>query len=348
VVFSKEFTFSREVSPERVLLGYSYYAYSVDIRVWVEKWLARLRNAGFCVDGFCLTLNPPGPRLSWRELEYRYRKKDRALFSMYDELLTQMRDYDIFVNWNGINLHPKFVQQLPIFSVYACYDDPESSADLSQPVAWAYDLCMVGNIAALDMYRSWGVKNAYFWPLGFRADEYDPSLTRERILDGQRDIDIVLLCERKSPWRQKRLSRFAASFPQGAFYGEGWPHGFLPEGKRVPLLQRSKLGINLHNSTGPVNFRTYYLPANGVLQICDNKAYLGKIFELDREVIGFETVEEAIDLCRYYLAHDAERREVAAAGWERAVRDYNEISTFKLVLDCAGEIRMQSERHKIP
>ncbi len=64
-------------------------------------------------------------------------------------------------------------------------------------------------------------------------------------------------------------------------------------------MQRTRVGINIHNSTGPINFRTFYLPANGVLQICDNKSHLGRIFELGREVVGYQEIAEAIELCRY-------------------------------------------------
>jgi len=55
-------------------------------------------------------------------------------------------------------------------------------------------------------------------------------------------------------------------------------------------------------------------------------------------VIGFDTVEECIDQCRYYLAHDRERREIAAAGWARATRDYTEVPIFQRVVDTLSEM----------
>ena len=53
----------------RILLGFSYYQYPVDRKTWVDDWLGRLRLQGISVDGFCLTLDPPGPRLTWPELD---------------------------------------------------------------------------------------------------------------------------------------------------------------------------------------------------------------------------------------------------------------------------------------
>lgn len=323
----------------RILLGYVNYEHPTSIRSWYESWLARLRASGIAVDGFCLTLDPQKPNFLWPELDALWRVGDKKLLMMYDELARRLEDYDVFVNFNGINVHPDFVQQLSTFNVYGCFDDPESSDNLSRPVAWAYDLSMVGNIAELDAYRSWGVKEARFWPMGFRADDYNPSLTREQILSGVRDVDVVLTCERVTEWRKERVDKFAAAFPQGKFYGKGWPNGFLPEEGRIPLYQRAKIGINIHNSTGPINFRTFILPANGVMQICDNKSHLGQIYELGTEAAGFDTIEEAIDLCRYYLSHEDERRALAANGWARALRDYNEVAVFKLMVNHVEQLR---------
>jgi len=100
------------------------------------------------------------------------------------------------------------------------------------------------------------------------------------------------------------------------------------------------VGINIHNSTGPINFRTFYLPANGVLQICDNKSHLGQIFELGKEVVGYDSIDEAIELTRYYLEHEEERRAIAAAGWRRTLREYNEVAAFDFIRRAVDAYRM--------
>lgn len=312
----------------KVLIGYSWGPGPVDGRTEYEGWISRLRIAGYEVDGFCLTLNPPAWTLTWTELNWLWRTADKSLMTLYERLASACERYDIFLNYSGINVHPEFVCQLPTFNVFSCFDDPESSEELSKPAASAYDLALVGNAAEVETYRSWGVKDPHWWPLGFRATDFDPRLQADDILKSDRDIDLTLLCERKTAYRRSRLDRVVRAFPQGRFHGHGWPAGFLPERERVPLLQRTKIGMNLHNTTGPINFRTYYLPANGVLQLCDNKSHLGRIYEVGREVVGFDSIDEGIDLCRYYLAHDQERREIAGRGWERATRDYNEVSCF--------------------
>jgi 2-polyprenyl-3-methyl-5-hydroxy-6-metoxy-1,4-benzoquinol methylase len=116
--------------------------------------------------------------------------------------------------------------------------------------------------------------------------------------------------------------------------GRGWPDGYLPEEEKIPLYRRSKIGWNVHNSVGPCNIRTFALPANGILQICDNKCRFGQLFELGTEAIGFDRVEECIELTRYYLEHDDERRVLAAAGWRRVTTDYNEAVNWQRMVDA--------------
>lgn len=322
----------------RILYGHCYTPaahFGVD---WIEAWLKRLRNAGIDVHPIQLGLPVPGRRLTFRELEGRWRRGDRALMTLYESVARAVENADVLINAGALNLHPEFLKELSVKTVLSFNDDPESSS-ASRPVAPYHDLCMIGNIAEVETYRSWGVRNVEWWPMGFRADDFDPNLKASGIVDRERAVDVTLLCERLTPYRRANVDQFALSFPQGEYFGAGWPKGFLPEHDRIPLLQKTKIGINIHNSTGPINFRTYYLPANGVMQICDNKHHLAGIFEVGEEVIGYDTMDEAVELCRYYLSRDEERREIALAGWRRALRDYNEVSVFERLVDAAGRLR---------
>jgi len=325
----------------KIVLGYAYFSRDADRDIEESSlaYIQHVRVAGFDVEGFCLTLNPPGPRLSFPELESRWRRGDRELLAMYERLEERLLGKDVFINASGINLHPEFVEQLPVFRVFQCFDDPESSDDLSKPVARAYDLCLVGNIAEVDTYRAWGVKNVEWTPLGLLPGSFDPTLTSEQILTEERDLDLFMMIDRTSRWREQRMDALAEAFPEAHFYGRGWPRGYLPREQEGHFLRRAKIGPNFHNSTGPINFRTFYLPANGVMQICDNKSHLGKVYELGKEAVGFDTVDECIDLCRYYLAHDAERRQIAVSGWRRAVTDYNLASVFHRKVDLIQKYR---------
>lgn len=323
----------------KILLGHSFPDKEAFGAKWIDNWLARLRASGIEVFPFSLVIDQQRPVIYYKELDILWRYKDHKLLTMYEKLGTTLTDYDAFICFGGANIHPDFVSSLDCFTVYSCFDDPESSEKLSKPVASTFDLAMVGNIAEVDTYRLWGVQEVQWWPNGFRHEDYDPKLTELNILNKTRDIEVALMCERLTRYRKKRLDSFVKAFPQGLYRGLGWPAGFLPEKQRVQILQRTKIGINIHNSSGPINFRTFYLPANGVLQLCDNKSNLAKVFEVGKEVIGYDTIEEAIELTQYYLNHDYERREIASAGWRRAITDYNEVACFNRAINAIDKLR---------
>lgn len=105
----------------------------------------------------------------------------------------------------------------------------------------------------------------------------------------------------------------------------------LPPEGLAALYKRSKIGINIHDSFGPINRRLYELPANGVMQICDCPDGLKDVYEVGKEVIGYSSIKEAIELIRYYLEHDDERKQIARAGFRRVMKDYKRAT----VLDIA-------------
>jgi glycosyltransferase involved in cell wall biosynthesis len=323
----------------KILLGYPWFpseAYGNVQKMELER-IGRLQAAGYNVDGFCLTINPPASHLTFPQLDALWKKRNRNLLMFYDNLLQKLDGYDVLINAAGINLHPEFVEMLPVVTVFGCNDDPESSDLMSKPVLKSYDLCLVGNIAEVESYYQWGAKHAVWHPMGFQG-YYSPQLTYEDILSGERDIDIFMMAERASKWRRERFDILERAFPEGFFFGAGWKRGYLPTGNEISWLQRTKICPNIHNSTGPINFRTFYLPANGVLQICDNKKHLAKIYELGKEAVGFNTIEECVDLCRYYLAHDEERRYIAANGWKRVTNDYTEEKIFERAVQAIAPI----------
>lgn len=281
---------------------------------------------------FCLTLDPPGPRLTWLQLDDLWRRRDPRLLAMYERLRQAADDCDVLLNYNGANLHPELLKYLPTFNVYCCFDDPEASAGLSAPVASAFDAAFYGNIASRFQYERFGPPGrCAFLPIFFDPTLVPPRQQRHQLLAAPRHTPISLVCE-YTPWRAARLDALVAAFPQARCFGSGWPAGRLSDSDLVALYRDTRVGWNIHNSTGPVNQRTFMLPAFGVLQICDNKTGLGQLFELGREAIGFDTISQAIDATRYYLAHDDERRRIAAAGLDRFWRDYHPSAVWRRIV----------------
>ncbi|MDX1413075.1 MAG: glycosyltransferase [Candidatus Promineifilaceae bacterium] len=241
---------------------------------------------------------------------------------MYGNLMEAAAGYDVLINYNGVNIHPQFLEYLPTFNVFCCFDDPESSVSLSAPVAASYDAVFYGNIAARFQYESWKCKQLAWLPNFSATSEVPRYAESAKLVKAERDIDIVFVGA-KTIWRKRRLESLASAFPQAQCYGRGWDSGYIDDVDLHELYQQAKIGWNVHNSSGPINRRLFALPAFGVLQICDNKTGLGQIFKLNEEVVGFDTIPEAIELTRYYLAHEAERLEIVMNAFHRFWQDYH-------------------------
>ena len=303
----------------RILFG--HIVHSPGTAEWYRA-IAAAAGEGLEVRPFCVTLDPPGPRLSWAELDARWKRKDRALMDMYARLGEAAASSDVFLLYNGANVHPEFISRLPTFNVFCCFDDPESSADLSAPAAAAFDGVFYGNIASRFQYEAWGCRKLAWLPIFTSPGDVPSREEGERLLAAERSVDIVLVCDNNG-YRRSRLETLSRAFPGARCFGRGWETGRIDEQALRSLYGRAKIGWNVHNSTGPINRRLFALPAHGVLQICDNKTGLGVIFDLGREAVGFDTIAEAMDLTRHYLGHDAERRSIAANGWKRYWTDYH-------------------------
>src|SRR5687767_9816114 len=174
----------------RYLIAYS--AYDDQRQAKYERLLERHRSRGLDFEGFCVT--PPALNqrqwLPFEQLDRRWKKNDRALLTMYEALEEKLRRKDVFIVFNGANVHPEFLRNLSTFNVYICWDDPESSELLSRPVAPSFDYCFTGNASCVPLYQSWGIKNVDFLPyLFFTEEDYDPCMTERDIYDEYRDVE---------------------------------------------------------------------------------------------------------------------------------------------------------------
>ena len=119
----------------------------------------------------------------------------------------------------------------------------------------------------------------------------------------------------------------------------------------VGIINRSK--INLHFSKNVINGklvdqlkgRVFEVPLCGGFLLCEYFPLLEQFFEIDKEVVCFKTLEEAVEKIDYYLNNDAEREEIARAGYIRANRDYEGL---KLIEKLFAKIEKSDENPDNP
>jgi len=280
------------------------------------------------------------------KLDRLHRDRDPGLLALYRALEERIRAerIDVLLVANCPPYHPDFLRNVGVYKVLFSADDPEATYRINIPYLHAYHHVFFVDpaySADLDMTEKMGyagMVNADWVPISVFDFECDAARSEPEVLTQPRDIDVVYV---GSFWRQKvdALMRVSHALGRrfrlhGYFrlrhnlylnvvhrYG-GWvsPLSFQD---RVAIYQRSKIGFNVHwNEFGLGNQRLYHLPANGVMQVSDCAAHLDRIFAVNREVVGYRGTDDLIDRLRYYLDHDQDRREIAAAGYRRVMKDY--------------------------
>jgi spore maturation protein CgeB len=277
-------------------------------------------------------------------LDRLWKRKDAKLMAFYEALAPELDACEFFVHYNGGNIHPAYLEQFRCVKVYHCADDPDASRVMSRPVAREYDVCAISNVACLDMYRAWGCRRVFFWPLG--SSFPDEALPSGFVEHAQRDVDIVFVGSKYGVTSVRFVGALFGLYKRRRFmeaierqvkglraYGTGWSNGFMPDDELPALYGRSRLGLNKHNSLGPINFRLFDLAAFGIMQLCDNPEHLGSVYRLNEEVVAYRSLGECLELISYYLAHPERAEEIARAGRQRFERDYSAVPLWRNFVD---------------
>ncbi|MCH5262968.1 MAG: glycosyltransferase [Lachnospiraceae bacterium] len=96
--------------------------------------------------------------------------------------------------------------------------------------------------------------------------------------------------------------------------------GIVDYHKQMPLVfAHSKINLNLtlRSIHSGIPLRMLDIMACGGFVITNRQPEIVEYFEDGRDVVTFTSVEECLDKIGYYLAHDEERRAIAAAGQQK-------------------------------
>lgn len=276
------------------------------------------------------------------QLDRLWKNKNFKLLKFYEIIGELISRCDILIHFGGALIHPEFIKQFSALKIYHCADDPDSSSVISRPVVHAYDLHAISNPAVLSEYSSWGCKNVFFWPLGsfhYLDNEFLSDFTYKSYLERTKNLSFVgskygvpryrflnkvpIIGRHNMFWRKKLFfSKLEKHFPDITAHGSYWKKGYIENNNISSLYLNSRIGINVHNSLGPINGRLYDLAAFGVLQVCDNKENLNHVFILNKEILGFDSINEAVDLINFYSNDTKAAYEIAINARERYLRDY--------------------------
>jgi len=239
------------------------------------------------------------------------------------------------------------------------FDDPVNSEKIVKHCAKYYYFGFTAtvnwdkNVKTSEVFKKWGCPNANFIPMGVFEGKYKETSNFDK-----RKYDLIFI---GSVFRKRLIFMFKLKKYFGnrmLIFGGGWNGENSKWYKKIILLilkwyynvpkidkisndeliyyyQNSKIGINTHMTVGgPSAMRTYELPANGVMQICDSENGLKEIFEIGKEVASFKNndAKDAIKKIEYYLENESERITIAKAGYEKTHNQYMVWHSFEKIL----------------
>jgi hypothetical protein len=91
-------------------------------------------------------------------------------------------------------------------------------------------------------------------------------------------------------------------------------------------LARSRITLNRHINVAENNannMRLYEATGVGTLLLTDKKDNLGDLFDIGKEVLAYESPEEAVEIINHYLNHPEEAASIAKAGQARTLTEHS-------------------------
>ncbi len=102
------------------------------------------------------------------------------------------------------------------------------------------------------------------------------------------------------------------------------------------LLKKSKIVLNIHGDVAgdyAGNVRLFEATGVGSCLLTDNKKNLTELFDVDKEIVAYEGIEDCIEKIKWLLTHDAERKRIAESGQQRTLSSHTVEERCKKIIE---------------
>ena len=118
----------------------------------------------------------------------------------------------------------------------------------------------------------------------------------------------------------------------------------LSDDELIKLYSHSQISLGFSEVQDPqtgvikrhIRLRDFEAPMSGALYFTGYQDELREFYEIDREIVCYDTPAELLDKVRYYLSHEAEADQIRAAGLARARRDHTWKNRFVQLFSAMG------------
>jgi len=249
-----------------------------------------------------------------------------------DILKAQIKHYrpDVLLNQAVDGISGEFIKELKPYVRLVVGQHAATQISEDEDLS-GYDMMISSFPSTLDYFSRKGI-TSYLSRLGFEPSvlpHLNASGARHEVtfagnffaVHSSREAWMEVLC-REFPqlkiWAPTLGQLPAGSVLHRHYAGQAWG------AEMYQILQSSNVTLNHHGNVAPYanNMRLFEATGVGAFLLTDWKSNLSDMFDVGTELVAYRTVEECVELVRYYLAHDEEREAIARAGQARTLRDH--------------------------
>lgn len=97
----------------------------------------------------------------------------------------------------------------------------------------------------------------------------------------------------------------------------------------------SKVVLNI-SITDDINMRVFETLSSGSFLLTNYIPTLSELFEDKKHIVTYKTMDEAVELAKYYIEHDDEREKIAQAGHEEFLKKHTYEHRIRHILETVG------------
>lgn len=201
----------------------------------------------------------------------------------------------------------------------------------------------------LAQQEKYSKENIYKLPEMIALLESQASMDMTKILGGRRDYLIGLLAK-ESCYRQ-RLSAVSSlyNFKVTVYGNKDWEEvslknidylgriEFCHEAPKVFHLTKINLNITRIYNLDGLSDRVFNVLASKGFLMTNYAPVIDNHFKNGEELVCFRSNEELVDLCKYYLKHESQRKAIAEKGYQRILKDHTMEKRAEFMLEKLNE-----------
>lgn len=181
------------------------------------------------------------------------------------------------------------------------------------------DLALTAAPECVDWYLKEGCP-AVFFPEASDPAIFHPMLELPKIHD-------VCFVGGRYGIREKIVLALRRASIRVTAYGDNWEKGRIATEDVPRLFAQSKIILGMGtighcHDFYALKMRDFDGPMSGSCYLTHDNNDLHKLYDVGKEIITYHTIDDCVDMARYYIRQDVEREAIAKAGYLRAAKEH--------------------------